>query len=161
MARGIVAMTDALLVSDQHVPGGFFDNPPLGGRSPLFALSNYPSAFGEAGQRIGARNPGLAVARPGRRDNHRGSSRKERAIHAVNLLRERTRSSSQRDQTDREMRWVADNRYRFRGQWIAVEGETLLAVGNTAKEVFEKVGKRPLPPLVIQIEREDLPFAGW
>lgn len=60
-----------------------------------------------------------------------------------------------------EMRWVADNRHRFSGQWIAIQGNTLLATGNTAQEVFAKVADQRIIPLVIRIEDEDRPFAGW
>jgi len=59
------------------------------------------------------------------------------------------------------MKWLVENRPRFPGQWIALEGERLLAVGKTAKDVFSKVADRPTPPLVVRIDKEELPFAGW
>ncbi len=64
-------------------------------------------------------------------------------------------------QFHREMKWIAENGHRFSGQWIALEGDCLLAEGRTSREVFSKVANRTQPPLVIRIEEEDLPFAGW
>jgi len=64
-------------------------------------------------------------------------------------------------QVEQEMHWLAENRDRFAGKWIALKGENLLAVGATAKEVFAKVADQNPPPLVIRIDAEDLPFAGW
>ncbi len=61
----------------------------------------------------------------------------------------------------REMKLIAENRHKFSGRWIALEGDCLLAAGLTSREVFSKVANRPQPPLVIEIEDEDLPFAGW
>ena len=78
---------------------------------------------------------------------------------------EELKKLQQRDSRDRqfhiETKWLAANRHRFPGQWIALKGEHLLAVGATAKEVFSKVDSEPEPPLVIRIEGDDLPFAGW
>jgi len=59
------------------------------------------------------------------------------------------------------MKWLAENGHRFRGRWIALEGDRLLADGTTSREVFSKVAERSQPPLVIRIDEEELPFAGW
>jgi hypothetical protein len=64
-------------------------------------------------------------------------------------------------QHDEEMSWLAGNRNRFAGRWIALDGDRLLAVGRTSKEVFSAVADHTPPPLVIQIEESELPFAGW
>jgi hypothetical protein len=64
-------------------------------------------------------------------------------------------------QFEQEKRWLAENRDKFRGKWIALEGDHLFAVGITAKEVFSKVADQNPPPLVIRVAEEDLPFAGW
>lgn len=60
-----------------------------------------------------------------------------------------------------EMRWLAGNRHRYAGCWIALDGDQLLAVGATSKEVFLAVGGQTPPPLVIRVEALELPFAGW
>lgn len=60
-----------------------------------------------------------------------------------------------------EAQWLAKNRSQFAGRWIALQGGRLLAVGDTAREVFLKVADEKTPPLVIRLENDDLPFAGW
>lgn len=60
-----------------------------------------------------------------------------------------------------ELRWLAENKHKFIGAWIALQGMQLLAVGATAKEVFAKVAGLKSPPLVVKISDEDVPFAGW
>src|SRR6185437_9279562 len=66
-----------------------------------------------------------------------------------------------RDQYFLEKRWLAENRQRFSGRWIALEGQTLLASGDTAKEVFSRVAGQARPPLVIRVEDHKHPFARW
>jgi len=60
-----------------------------------------------------------------------------------------------------EMTWLAANKHRYAGRWVALDGDRLLAEGVTSKEVFAKVSAGPNPPLVIRIEEEELPFGGW
>ena len=152
-----VAVRDALLVADQHFDLVF---PPL-----------IPSIFAEAErtsldwkrqefallEREIKPLPSSVSGIPAR-----GSTSVEvhlrGAQHALAQLERRM----QRDRESRqELRWLAENRRRFSGRWIALEGDQLLAVGNTAKQVFLQVADRPRPPLVIRIDDRDLPFAGW
>jgi hypothetical protein len=59
------------------------------------------------------------------------------------------------------LQWLAENRQKYAGQWIALRGAQLLAAGLKAAEVFGRVrGQRP-PALVMKVELQDLPFAGW
>jgi hypothetical protein len=60
-----------------------------------------------------------------------------------------------------EMEWIAENRTRFNGRWIALSGRELLAVGDSAIEVFRETEHMISPPLIIKIEEESLPFPGW
>jgi hypothetical protein len=86
------------------------------------------------------------------------------ARHAVEVLKAMSGQKHQAKkitQFEHEMTWLAENRDRFLGRWVALEGQTLLAAGGTAKEVFSKVGDRPTPPLVIRIDGDNRPFAGW
>ncbi|MGI9073511.1 MAG: DUF5678 domain-containing protein [Bryobacteraceae bacterium] len=69
---------------------------------------------------------------------------------------------SERDGKHRQaLRWLSENRNRYRGQWIALQGARLLATGKTAKEVYARVLDERPPALVVKIEAEELPFAGW
>jgi antitoxin (DNA-binding transcriptional repressor) of toxin-antitoxin stability system len=61
-----------------------------------------------------------------------------------------------------ELRWLARNRQRYAGRWVALDGDQLLAVGDTAREVYAATANHPRTPLVTRVEREDeLYFAGW
>lgn len=57
--------------------------------------------------------------------------------------------------------WLARNREKYAGRWIAVRGAELLATGTNAREVYAQVRAMKPSALVLKIEREDLPFAGW
>lgn len=156
-------MTDALLVADQHIDGGFL-----------------VSAFSKCHARGAELNPDDQTLHV--RDFHRpgenlpiptgfnypvrGSSTTvaahlSGAEHALELLQPLGRRAQRDRQFHQEMKWLAENGHRFRSRWIALEGDRLLADGFTSKEVFLKVAERPQPPLVIRVDEEELPFAGW
>ncbi len=61
----------------------------------------------------------------------------------------------------KEMRWLKDHRHEYRGEWVALEGDRLVAHGNDAKEVF--AAARHLEALVEYIHPDyDKPFmGGW
>ncbi len=61
-----------------------------------------------------------------------------------------------------EFAWLAENRQRYAGRWIALEGNTLLAVGDSAREVYAAIANHVGTPLVTRVEPEDEHyFAGW
>ncbi len=60
-----------------------------------------------------------------------------------------------------ESTWLAQNRHLYRGQWIALDYDTLLAASFNADEVFDKVRGHVPTPLVVRIEDNELPFGGW
>lgn len=74
---------------------------------------------------------------------------------------EKADEASLKDRYLQEKLWLAENRQRFAGHWIALQGRTLLASGDTAKEVFSRVAGQVPPPLVIRVDDETHPFAGW
>ena len=63
----------------------------------------------------------------------------------------------------REVRWVSEHREQYRGQWVALAGNRLIAAGVTAKEVFVAARRAGVPrALIHRVESPDtLPFAGW
>jgi len=66
------------------------------------------------------------------------------------------------ERTERELAWLSANRHLYANRWIALDGDTLLAVADTAREVFAAVAGHPRVPLVIQVEPpEGANFAGW
>jgi antitoxin (DNA-binding transcriptional repressor) of toxin-antitoxin stability system len=61
-----------------------------------------------------------------------------------------------------EFRWLALNREGYAGRWVALDGDQLLAVGDSAREVYAATANHPRTPLVTRVEPEDeLYFAGW
>jgi hypothetical protein len=73
-----------------------------------------------------------------------------------------TQCRAERDDRHREaMGWLAANRQKYVGLWIALQGSRLLAIGRTAKEVYSRIRDERPPALVVKIEAEDLPFGGW
>jgi hypothetical protein len=64
--------------------------------------------------------------------------------------------------TRQELQWLADHREEYAGRWVALRGNRLVAVGDSAAAVYRQVGQRDDAPLVVQVEpRQPLPFAGW
>lgn len=67
------------------------------------------------------------------------------------------------DRWEREQRWLEEHRDEYQGQWVALEGDRLLAHGTDARAVYvaaREAGVRA--PLVTRVEgRDELPFAGW
>lgn len=76
------------------------------------------------------------------------------------LERSRARAAEIRRFRD-STNWLSQNRSDYRGRWIALDGANLLAVHTSAKEVFAKIGGLIPPPLVIHVEEDETPFAGW
>lgn len=63
----------------------------------------------------------------------------------------------------RALRWLEENKARYLGQWVALDGERLLAAGADGKQVYaEALAAGVTVPLLQQINAEDdLPFGGW
>ncbi|HXB67246.1 MAG TPA: DUF5678 domain-containing protein [Candidatus Acidoferrales bacterium] len=70
---------------------------------------------------------------------------------------------NQTDNCQEEQHWLAENRSEYAGQWVALDGNKLLAHGPTAHEVYEQARASGVAlPLVVQVEPPDqLPFGGW
>ncbi len=61
-----------------------------------------------------------------------------------------------------EFRWLAVNQRQYAGRWVALDGNTLLAIGNSAREVYAAIAGHKRTPLVTYVEKENEPyFAGW
>jgi hypothetical protein len=74
----------------------------------------------------------------------------------------RLRRNEEREARHREaLRWLAQNRAAYTGRWVALRGSDLVAVGSSAKEVYEQVADAQPPALITRVEREDIPFGGW
>ncbi len=70
--------------------------------------------------------------------------------------------SPQADQQFRdELAWIEENRGRYAGRWVALAGKTLLASGDSARDAFEASHRSNEKSLILLVEGETLPFAGW
>lgn len=68
-----------------------------------------------------------------------------------------------RDRT-KEMKWIDENRAAYAGQWVAVEGDALVAAGIDPLKVFAAAKTEGVRiPFVVHVLPEDtLPFVpGW
>jgi antitoxin (DNA-binding transcriptional repressor) of toxin-antitoxin stability system len=60
-----------------------------------------------------------------------------------------------------EFRWLALNRKQYGGRRVALDGDALLAVADSAREVFAAVASYKGTPLVTRVEPEgEVYFAG-
>lgn len=155
-------MADALLVADQHIDERFFAPEPRRGGGPGSWLGSWPvsqelDAFAESRQSADPQVPGGPTFGGDRKDINVYLRRAHKAVEHL-AKSEHVRTARQFEE---ESRWLAENRNRFAGQWIALQGSRLLAVGVTAKEVFRKVADEKSPPLVILVDSGEPPFAGW
>ncbi len=62
-----------------------------------------------------------------------------------------------------EIQWLADHRAEYAGQYVALNGHTLLCHGKNGREVLQKAKEMGFPtPYIVRIDpRDDLPFGGW
>jgi len=64
----------------------------------------------------------------------------------------------------REMKWIDENRVAYRDQWVAIDGEQLIAAGMDPLKVFAAAKAQGIQtPFVMHVLPEDpLPFVpGW
>jgi hypothetical protein len=67
------------------------------------------------------------------------------------------------DRREHAQRWLGEHRDEYLGQWVALEGDRLLASGPDGRAVYEAARSAGVrAPLVTRVElRDELPFAGW
>jgi hypothetical protein len=173
-------MTDALLAADQSIDEQFLTvyssyssdwsclNAPPSRTSVLDHLHPFgrkgavlspESLMGEADYGRYRADPSIAFGLVVK-ESSRGT-RPQDARHALDCLRKVRKDRESRIRREEEAAWIAANAARFAGRWIALLGGQLLAVGDSAREVFDKSSTAAFAPLVIHLPEGDLPFAGW
>src|SRR5262249_15784049 len=72
------------------------------------------------------------------------------------------RRVTQRDRS-RELRWIKEHREEYAGQWVALDGDRLLAHGTDAHQVFAKARQIATSPFFAHLEPEDEAhyIGGW
>ena len=63
----------------------------------------------------------------------------------------------------RESAWIQQRRDEYAGQWVALDGDRLIASGSSAKEVYAAARAAGVADaLIVKVEARDaLPFAGF
>lgn len=64
---------------------------------------------------------------------------------------------------EREQQWIIAHRDEYLGQWVVVEGDSLIAHGNDAREVYNAAREAGISiPFVVRIEPYAEPsMGGW
>ena len=62
----------------------------------------------------------------------------------------------------KEHQWVREHKNEYAGQWVALDGDTLIAASPIQQEVWNALGTDRVPtPLVVRISSpDDLPYVG-
>jgi hypothetical protein len=60
------------------------------------------------------------------------------------------------------LRWLHENREKYAGLWVALDGDCLIASGSSAKEVYSKAKAAgiKIPFVELVIGQESMPFTG-
>ncbi len=75
---------------------------------------------------------------------------------------ERHGSQAHANRSAKSLRWLHENREKYSGQWVALDGDRLIASGPTAKEVYSKAKAEgvEIPFVELVTDREPVPFTG-
>ena len=71
-------------------------------------------------------------------------------------------SQADPNRSAKSLRWLDENREEYSGQWVALDGDRLIANGSTAKEVYSKAKAEgvEIPFVELVTEEESAPFTG-
>lgn len=75
---------------------------------------------------------------------------------------ERNASQPHANRSAKSLRWLDENREKYSGQWVALDGDRLIASGPTAKEVYSKAKAEgvQIPFVELVTDREPVPSTG-
>ena len=71
-------------------------------------------------------------------------------------------SQAEGTRSAKSLRWLQENREKYSGRWVALDGDRLIASGSTAKEVYSKAKAESIeiPFVELVTEEESGPFTG-
>ena len=71
-------------------------------------------------------------------------------------------SQAHANRSAKSLRWLHENREKYSGQWIALDGDRFIASGSTAKEVYSKAKAEGIETPFVELVtgRESLRFTG-
>ena len=75
---------------------------------------------------------------------------------------EENSSQAHANRSAKSLRWLHENQEQYSGQWVALDGDRLIATGSTAKEVYSKAKAEgvEIPFVELVTARESGPFTG-
>lgn len=75
---------------------------------------------------------------------------------------ERHGSQSHANRSAKSLRWLHENRDKYSGQWVALDGDRSIASGPTAKEVYSKAKAEgvEIPFVELVTDPEPVPSTG-
>ena len=71
-------------------------------------------------------------------------------------------SQAHANRSEKSLKWLHENRDKYSGQWVALDGDRLIANGPTAKEVYSKAKAKGvvIPFVELVTEQEPVPSSG-
>ena len=71
-------------------------------------------------------------------------------------------SETHADRSAKSLTWLEQNRQKYSGQWVALDGDRLIASGSSAQEVYSKAKAEgvEIPFVELVTNRESIPFTG-
>ena len=71
-------------------------------------------------------------------------------------------SQAHDNRSAKSLRWLNENREKYSGQWVALDGDRLIASGPTAQEVYSKAKAEGvgIPFVELLTDREPVPSTG-
>ncbi len=71
-------------------------------------------------------------------------------------------SQAHADRSARSLKWLHENREEYVGQWVALDGDRLIASGSTASEVYSKAKAEgvEIPFVELVTNPQPVPFTG-
>ena len=78
------------------------------------------------------------------------------------MNREGRSSLARANRSAKSLRWLDENREKYSGQWVALDGDRLIASGPTAKEVYSKAKAEgvEIPFVELVTDPEPVPSTG-
>lgn len=74
----------------------------------------------------------------------------------VNYLLEQTKQGNEKDTNTKQLEWLKENRDKYAGQYIALDGDVLVANGATIQEVRQQAKEKGVnKPFVFKVFAEE------
>jgi hypothetical protein len=73
-------------------------------------------------------------------------------------------SQAHANRSSKSLKWLHENREKYAGQWVALDGERLIASGPTAKEVYSKAKAKGVVLPFVELVKNPEPVpstGGW